>query len=349
MKIVLCGGGTAGHVTPNLAIADLLKNQKLYYIGADGMENILVPPYVKNGTIEKYHTISASKFVRKICLSNLLLPIKLLKSIRQSKKILQEIRPDVVFGKGGYVCLPVIIAAHKLKIPTVIHESDRSVGLANKIAARYATRFLSAFPCKQKTEIAGSIVRKSAIYGNKNKGLQTMGFDGKKPVLLVTGGSLGAKALNDAVCACPKIAEKFDVFVITGKGKKIDCKHAKQAEFVQNVGDVFAAADVCLTRAGSNALTELTIAEVPFVAVPLVASSRGEQSQNAKWFAQNGCGIVADEKTLCENLPKLVSAVYDNRTAFAAKQKSVAKQLYGTEKVAQILLDFCPKGDNINH
>lgn len=340
MKIVLCGGGTAGHVTPNLAIADLLKNQKIYYVGADGMENKLVPPYVENGSIEKFYTISASKFVRKICLSNLLLPIKLLKSIRQSKKILQEIRPNVVFGKGGYVCLPVIIAAHKLKIPTVIHESDRSVGLANKIAAHYATRFLSAFPCKQKTEIVGSIVRKSAICGDRNKGLLTMGFEGKKPVLLVTGGSLGAKALNDAVCACPKIAEKFDVFVITGKGKKIDCKHAKQAEFVQNVGDVFAASDVCLTRAGSNALTELTIAGVPFVAVPLVASSRGEQSQNAKWFAEKGCGIVADEKTLYENLPKLVSCVYDNRAAFAAKQKTVAAELDGTKKVANILRSF---------
>lgn len=340
MKIVLCGGGTAGHITPNLALADELIGEKIYYVGSDGMEQKLVAPYVESGKIEEFCQISASKFARKLSASNLLLPFKLAKSVRQSKQILKRIQPDVVFGKGGYVCLPVIIAARKLKIPTVIHESDRTVGLANKIAAHFSTRFLSAFPCKQKTEVVGGIVRRSAVTGSKKAGLETMGFDGKKPILLVTGGSLGAKALNDAVINSPELAKKFDVFVISGKGKKIDCDFVRQAEFVSNIGDVFAACDVCLTRAGSNALAELTIAGVPFVAVPLTKASRGEQVNNAKWFAERGCGIYADETELPQKLTKLVSAAYDNRAAFAAKQKSVTAELDGTKKVANVLRSF---------
>ena len=337
MKIVFSGGGTAGHVTPNLALIDKLQNEQIYYIGTDGMEKGLTAPYVENGKIKEYREIIASKLQRKLTLSNLALPFRLLKSVRQAKQQLREIQPDVIFSKGGYVGLPVIIAGKQLKIPTIIHESDMSLGLANKICARFSNDFLAAFPCDKRAQVVGLIIRDEILKGDKQKGLATMGFDGSKPVLLVTGGSLGAKALNDAIVSCPQLNERFDIFVITGKNKRIDCDFVKQTEFVTNMCDLLAAADVCLTRAGSNTLAELTLAEVPFVTVPLVKQSRGEQVKNAEWFVQRGCGLMLSEDKLADKLAKAINAAYDNRTAIETKQRA-QKALYGTDKtVAEIL------------
>lgn len=341
MKIVFCGGGTAGHVTPNLALIDELPEAQCYYIGGCDADKLLVAPYKENGKIVAYTQLSASKLQRKLTPKNLTLPFKLIKSIRQAKSILEEISPNIVFSKGGYVGLPVVIAAHRLKIPVIAHESDMSMGLANKITALYATKMLSTFPMKG-TTCVGAIVRKQTFTGNKQKGLQTMGFDGRKPVFLVTGGSLGAKDLNDAVAQNYRLSQKFDVFVITGKGKHINCDFVKQAEFVHNIGDIFAAADVCLTRSGSNSLCELTLARVPFVTAPLTNCSRGEQLQNAKWFEENGCGICINNESLVRDLYAAVSAAYDNRATIIAKQQK-QRNLYGTERVAKILSESCRK------
>lgn len=337
MKILFSGGGTAGHVTPNLALIDKLTNEEIYYIGTNGMEKALTAPYVANGKIKEYREISAHKFQRKVTLSNLALPFRLVKSVREAKKHLKNIRPDVIFSKGGYVGLPVIIAGKQLKIPTVIHESDMSLGLANKISARFADVFLSAFPCDKRADVVGLIIREEILRGDKQRGLKTMGFDGKKPILLVTGGSLGAKALNDAVASCPKLAERFDIFVITGKNKHITCNFVKQAEFVTNMNDVFAASSVCLTRAGANTLAELSLAQVPFVTVPLTKQSRGEQVKNAEWFVNHGCGLQLSEESLPGSLSGAINTAYDNRAAIQAKQKAHSI-IYGTDKtVAEIL------------
>ena len=337
MKIVFSGGGTAGHVTPNLAIASKLTNETLYYVGTDGMEKSLVKPYVDSGIITEYAEITANKLRRKLTLSNLALPFQLIKSVKQAKKHLERIRPDVVFSKGGYVGLPVIIAARKLKIPSIIHESDMSLGLANRISKAYATKLLSSFPCDKKAKVIGVIIRDEILRGDRQKGLETMGFDGKKPVLLVMGGSLGASALNEAVTANPSLAETFDVFVITGKGKKNDCEFVHQAEYVNNVGDLFAASDVCLTRAGSNSLAELTLACVPFVTVPLTKCSQGEQVKNAQWFVSRGCGITVSEENLLKTLPDAVKTAYGNRQTIVRKQRQHA-DLYGTDKAVDEIL-----------
>lgn len=339
MRIVFSGGGTAGHVTPNLALIDKLQNEEIYYIGTDGMEKGLTAPYVEKGKIKEYREISAHKLQRKFTLSNLALPFRLIKSVREAKQQLSEIRPDVIFSKGGYVGLPVIIAGKQLKIPTIIHESDMSLGLANKICARFSSDFLAAFPCDKRAKVVGLIIRDEILHGDKQKGLATMDFDGSKPVLLVTGGSLGAKALNDAVSSCPKLAERFDVFVITGKGKHIDCEFVKQTEFVTNMNDLLAASDVCLTRAGSNTLAELTLAEVPFVTVPLTKQSRGEQVKNAEWFVTRGCGLKLTEDNLAEKLPKAINTAYDNRTAIQTKQRA-QKSLYGTDNTVSEILKY---------
>lgn len=338
MKIVFSGGGTAGHVTPNIALIDKLLDEEIYYIGSDGMEKKLTSEYVKNGKILKYYEISAHKLQRKLTFKNLLLPFQLIKSINQAKNCLKEIRPDAVFSKGGYVGLPVIIAAKSLKIPSIIHESDISLGLANKISARYATEFLASFPCDKRAKVIGMIIRDNILRGDRQKGLAAMGFDGKRPVLLVTGGSLGANALNNAICNNLCLKDKFDVFVISGKGKKINAD-IKQAEFVDNMPDVMAAADVCLTRAGSNSLAELTLSLTPFVTVPLEKCSRGEQIKNADWFCSRGCGVKIGETKLNEKLVDAVNAVYNNRQAIITKQRQ-QKSLYGTDAAAAEILKY---------
>ena len=340
MKIVFSGGGTAGHVTPNLALIDKLQNEQLYYIGSDGMEKNIIEPYLRDGKISEYREITAGKLQRKLTLKNLALPFTLIKSVKQAKRHLQELRPDVVFSKGGYVGLPVIIAAKKLGIPSIIHESDMSLGLANCISKLYATEFLASFPCDKKAKVVGLIIREDVLRGDRQKGLETMRLDGKKPVLLVTGGSLGAAALNSAIKENPRLADNFDIFVITGKGKKIDCEFVKQTEYVTNIGDLFAAADVCLTRAGSTSLAELTLANVPFVTVPLTKCSRGEQVKNAQWFVSRGCGLQISEENIAKKLPTAIKAAYDNRQTIIRKQKQCA-DIYGTDKTVTIIRHFC--------
>lgn len=320
MKIVFCGGGTAGHVTPNLALIDAL-DEEMYYVGSDGMEKKIIAPLVSSGKIKKYCEITAHKLQRRLTLSNFALPFQLMKSVQQSKRHLNEIKPDVVFSKGGYVGLPVILAAKSLKIPSIIHENDLTLGLANKVSARYATDFLSAFPCDKRAKVVGMIIRDEILHGNKQKGLAAMGFDGKKPILLVTGGSLGANALNQAISQNRGLSHAYDIFVITGKGKKIDCNFVTQTEYVNNMADIMAASSVCLTRSGSNSLTELTLAQVPFVTVPLTKNSRGEQIKNANWFCERGCGILVNEDNLADKLENAINAAYNNRYAIIAKQK----------------------------
>lgn len=342
MKIVFSGGGTAGHVTPNLALIDKLPDEEIFYIGTNGMEKDLTKSYVEKGAIKQYCEITANKLQRKLTLKNLALPFQLIKSVKQAKKHLKSIQPDVIFSKGGFVGLPVIIAGRQLNIPTIIHESDMSLGLANKISARFSNQFLSAFPCDKRAKVVGLIIRQEILCGNRQKGLETMGFDGKKPILLVTGGSLGAKALNDAIAKCKSLSERFDIYVITGKKKRIDCNFVKQAEFVTNMNDIFAASSVCLTRAGSNTLAELTLADVPFVTVPLTKCSRGEQVKNAKWFCDRGCGLQISEENLDENLVGAINAAYDNRSAIITKQRA-NKDIYGTDRVVNTILKYKKK------
>lgn len=342
MKIVFCGGGTAGHIIPNIALAEKLHSHQLYYVGTSGMEKNIVAPLVEKGVFCGFYTISAAKLQRKLTLKNLILPIYLAQSVRQAKRHLKEIFPDVVFSKGGYVGLPVVIAAKLLKIPTIIHESDMTMGLANKISALFSTEVLSSYPCNKKAKTTGVIVREEILHGNKQKGLQTMNFDGRKPVLLVMGGSLGAKSLNESVIAHVKQLNcLYDIFLLCGKGKKSNCEFLHEQEFVSNIADVYAASDLCITRGGSNSLAELALAQLPFLCVPLTKCSRGEQVKNAKWFAQKGCGLYATEEQL-QQLPVLIQALQEKKDNIISSQKKMS-YLYGTDTVVNEILKFCPQ------
>lgn len=336
MKIVLCGGGTAGHITPNLALADKL-DAEIFYLGTDGMEKRLVKPYVDSGKIQQFVTISAHKLKRKFALSNLLLPFQLISDVARAKKQLRDINPTLVFSKGGYAALPVVFAASQLKIPIIVHESDQTVGLANKLSARLATEFLSTYPTNLNSKVVGAIVRQKVFEGDRQKGLTTMGFDGKRPILTVIGGSLGAAALNNAILQNKSLTNKLDIYVITGEGKQMHCDFVHQTPFCNNIFDILAATDICLTRAGSTTLCELTLANVPFICVPLRNQSRGEQLKNAKWYEQMGCCIHLDEQILAQSLANVVNRALDNRTAMMIHQRRLAPQLYGTQRVVDII------------
>lgn len=302
--VVFTGGGSGGHVTPNFALIDYLKkicpDINIHYIGSNGIEKTLVTP-------EKaiFHEITARGFSRDKSefLKNFAVPFSLIKSVRQSVNILKNIRPDVVFSKGGYVALPVVIAAKKLGIRAIIHESDMSVGLANKISKIYADICLSSFPLLDKKFICvGSPLNQKIYTANKTKSKNYFNLGNSKKILLITGGSLGAEFLNEFVKTnFENLTKKFNLILICGKGKKLNIKNDKnfyQTEYTVNMPVFYAAADLCLTRGGSNTLCELSVLGIPFVCVPLLRSGRGEQRQNAEFFSTKGHGVILDEKNL---------------------------------------------------
>jgi UDP-N-acetylglucosamine--N-acetylmuramyl-(pentapeptide) pyrophosphoryl-undecaprenol N-acetylglucosamine transferase len=336
MKILFCGGGTAGHVTPNIALIDQMhRHHELYYVGTSGMEKDLIAPLLPTGKVKQFLTISADKLARKFSLKALLLPFKLIKSVSESKKHLRAVRPDVVFSKGGYVGLPVVIAAKLLHIPAVVHESDMTMGLSNKLCSRFASTMLSTFDSEKATPV-GAIVRQSIYSGDRQCGLDLMGFDGKKPILLVTGGSLGAGQLNDLIKGARALAEIFDIFVLTGKGKSIDCDFVHQAEFMSRMEDILAATAVAVTRAGSNSLIELTVKLIPFVTIPLTQHSRGEQVHNAEYFVKKHCGVGLFGDVTAQNLVNAVKAVYENLNYYRGYQEKL--KLDGTKGVIEYIL-----------
>ncbi len=295
-KIVLTGGGTAGHVNPNIAIIPLLrqKGYALSYIGSkDGIEKELIPGIADLS----YYGISSGKLRRYFSFKNFSDPFRILKGYAQSKKILKQIKPDLLFSKGGYVSVPVVFAAHKLKIPIVIHESDYSSGLANRLSIPKAKRVCCSFEATvlevgKKAVLTGSPVRKELALGSREKGLRFLDFSGEKPVLLIMGGSLGALAVNMAV---EKVLEelliKFDVCHIRGKEKINPALEGmegyRQLEFVsKELPDVFAATDLMISRAGANTIFEILTLCIPalLIPLPLEAGPGRLQILNAKHF-----------------------------------------------------------------
>ena len=316
-KIILTGGGTAGHVTPNIALLPALKNAgyDISYIGSyNGIEKTLI----EQQNIP-YYGISSGKLRRYLDIKNLTDPFRVLKGISQAKKLIRELKPDVVFSKGGFVAVPVVMAAGKQGIPVIIHESDMTPGLANKLCLKYARKVCCNFPetvkmiSKGKGVLTGLPIRQELLLGNKSAGLSMCGFDGSKPVLMVIGGSLGAVHVNDAVRAVlPKLLERFNVIHVCGKGK-LDASYDntpgyRQFEYVDaELKDLFAAADVVISRAGANVICELLAMHKPNLLIPLPAdASRGDQLLNAESFRKQGYSMVLEEKDI------IGDALYDS-------------------------------------
>lgn len=345
--IVLTGGGTAGHVTPHLAILPYLKKDfdKIYYIGSKfGIEK---------GIIEKadipYYDVPCVKLNRRFTLKNVKIPFVLISGVKKAGKILDKIKPDVIFSKGGYVALPVVLAGAKRKIPIITHESDYTIGLANKISAKYSAKNLTSFPHTattiKKGVYVGSPIRQKIYNKSTQNNYSRFNFSGKKPVLLVTGGSQGAMAINvNLRLALPKLIDKFDIIHICGKGnldEKIEYKGYFQTEYLSDIEHAFSITSVCVSRAGSNTLFELLSLNIPTLLIPLPKGvSRGDQILNAEYFEKLGITTVLNQESLSpDSLSAQIYATYNNR-AILMKNFENAPIKDASRKISNIIASY---------
>ena len=327
-QIILTGGGTAGHVTPNIALLPSLAaaGYQVTYIGSyTGIEKQLIEDLGIT-----YYGISSGKLRRYKSWKNLTDPFRVIAGYFQSRKLIRKIKPDIVFSKGGFVSVPVVLAASHKHIPVIIHESDMTPGLANKIAMRGATKICCNFPetlkylPKDKAVLTGSPIRHELLLGNKPAGLKLCGFNTSKPIILVVGGSTGAVKVNNAVRAIlPELLKKYQVVHLCGKGKTDASLNGIdgyiQFEYISDqMRDLFAISDIVISRAGANAICELLALRKPNILIPLPASqSRGDQLLNAASFEKSGYSYVLQEEELTSNtLLKAVQYVYDEREEY---------------------------------
>jgi len=350
-KIVLTGGGGAGHVTPNIALVPKLRElgYDILYIGSKkGIEKELI----QKEDIE-FQSISSGKLRRYFDLKNFTDPFRVIKGLFDARRILKKYKPDVVFSKGGFVTVPVVIAAHMLKIPVVIHESDISPGLANKISSKYAKKICCNFPetlahiPKDKAVLTGSAIRAELLSGSVEKAREFTGLDDKKPVILVIGGSLGAVSVNTAVRnSINKLLEKFYVVHICGKGNvdaNIKLSGYVQYEYISSqLKDVFALADIVISRAGANAISELLALKKPNILVPLSAkASRGDQILNAASFKKQGFSyVIEDEDLNKDSLSAAIDEVYANKYSYV-KSMQTAGVSDGVSACIKVIEEAC--------
>lgn len=322
-KILFTGGGSAGHVVPNVSlIEELLQTGEtdLCYIGSSAIEKQLILPLKI-----PYYEISPPKFVRSLSLKNLSVPFALRTAVNAAEEGLRAFRPNVVFSKGGYVALPVVFAARRLGIPCLTHESDLSAGLANRLMAKKCERILTSFPETAEKfkngKYVGSPLRKALFRANRESALQKYGFLGKKQVLLVFGGGSGSLFLNNLLRKhLSTLCRRYDVLHLCGKGNLVESRIEgyTQLEYEPNMGDAYAAADLVVGRAGSNTAFEILALKKRSILIPLEGQTRGDQKQNAEYFQNRGLVRVLRER----DGNYLVEAVED---AFA--DQTLAKNL----------------------
>ena len=327
-KIIMTGGGSAGHVTPNIALMPKLKELgfEIKYIGSkNGIEKEIIE---KEGI--PYYKISSGKVRRYFDLKNFTDPFKVIKGIGDALRILGKEKPDVVFSKGGFVTVPVIIAASMKKIPVVSHESDFTPGLANKIAMPFCDKLCVTFPESLKHIkgnngiLTGTPIREELLKGNKEKGKAFCKFPKNKPVLLIIGGSLGSKVINDSIREnLDNLLIGFNIIHLCGKNNLDKTLNGKegylQFEYISNeLPDLMAYTDFVVSRAGANAIFELLALKKPHILIPLSAkASRGDQVLNAKSFKNSGYSIVIEEEELNkEILERKLKELYRNKNLY---------------------------------
>lgn len=351
MRILLTGGGTAGHVMPHIALLSELRPhcERIVYIGSqDGIERSIIEPRLP------YYAITTTKLVRGKILKNLFIPFKLIKGVREAKKIIRLERPNVVFSKGGFVALPVVIAARKLKVPVVAHESDLKMGLANKLSRRSASVILTSFEDTAQREkkgvFTGSPMR-DELFVDKAAARAGLKIDTTKPVLVVVGGSLGSRFLNEKIRSELKpLTKKFYVLHVVGSGnldpRLEGTKDYRQFEFTKDIGKIYAAADVVVSRAGSNTIFELAALKKPMLLVPLPkGASRGDQVDNAKYFNKNGyANFISEQQLEGEDILPYIEQTYNERESLVkALNKGGFKR--GNSQIIEIILNTAKKDD----
>lgn len=349
--IVLTGGGTAGHVTPNIAMIPALQEKgfQISYIGSyDGIEKKLIEEMEI-----PYYGISSGKLRRYFDPKNFTDPFKVLKGYQEARKLLKKLKPDVVFSKGGFVTVPVVIAAKHRKIPAIIHESDMTPGLANKLCIPSAVKVCCNFPetvdklPSDKAVLTGTPIRQELLNGNKLAALKFTGLKPDKPVLMVIGGSLGSVAVNTAVRQIlPELLKDFQVVHLCGK-EKLDKSLTSLDGYVQyeyikkELADLFALSDIVISRAGANAICEISALKKPNLLIPLSANaSRGDQILNARSFEKLGYSKVLEEEELNnEILLKTIRDLYANKDSYI-KAMSESSQMDSIGKIVQMICEY---------
>lgn len=350
-KIILTGGGSAGHVTPNVALLPELKEHgfEIEYIGS---ENGIEKNIIEKLNI-KYYSISCGKLRRYFDLKNFSDPFKIIKGIFQASAIIKREKPSIVFSKGGFVSVPVVIGAYLNKVPVIAHESDITPGLANKMSSPYCTKICVTFPealekiNKNKSVLTGTPIREELLKGNRNIGLGICNFNGNKPVLLVIGGSLGSKVINDLIRQnLSELVSKYDIIHICGKGnldnKSEKISSYKQFEYVsEELPHLMAAADIVISRAGANTIFELLALKKPNLLIPLsMSASRGDQILNAKSFKKSGYSSVLPEEELSkETFLKELDKLYQNRIHFIENMKKSGVR-NGAEQIVKLIEEY---------
>lgn len=348
MNFVFTGGGTAGHVTPNIALIPLMQQRgyTVHYIGRhEGIEKDLIQDLP--GVI--YHGISAGKLRRYNNIKNLTDPFRVVKGYFQAMKLIKEIKPAGLFSKGGFVSVPVVMAAKAHKVPIVIHESDMTPGLATKLCLPYAKKACTTFKktaesLGKKGVCTGTPLRDSLFRGSKDIARKKFNLDGK-PVILIMGGSLGAKAINDNLrLVLGRLLPIFNIVHICGKGKKDDTIKLKgyiQLEYVnEELPDIMALSDIVVSRAGSNSINEFLALHKPMLLIPLPAlHSRGDQLDNADEFEQLGYAMkLLEEDITPDRLVNNIKDLYDNRKKFIETMKNSGAHK-GRDKVLKVILE----------
>ena len=338
-KIVMTGGGTAGHVTPNIALIPSLREAgyEISYIGSyEGIEKRLI----EEQNIPSYG-ISSGKLRRYFDPKNFTDPFKVVKGLAQAVSLLKKIKPDIVFSKGGFVSVPVVLAAKICHIPAIIHESDITPGLANKIAIPGATKVCCNFPetlkylPKEKAVFTGSPIRQELLSGNADAALTFCKLPAKsKPVLLIIGGSTGSKVINTIVRASlPTLLKNYLVIHLCGKNN-LDASLEGMAGYVQleyagkELADLFALSDIVISRAGANAIFELLALRKPNILIPLsAAASRGDQILNANSFKNSGYSYVLEEEKLSmETLQNAIAEVDGKKNTYISAMEQSQSQ-----------------------
>lgn len=344
-RILLTGGGTAGHVTPNIALLPRLQElgYEISYMGSyDGIEKKLIEELQI-----PYYGISSGKLRRYFDPKNFTDPFKVIKGYGEACRIMKKLSPNVLFSKGGFVSVPVVLAAKRYHVPTIIHESDMTPGLANKLCIPSAKKVCCNFPetiqylPRDKAVLTGSPIRQELLRGERLHALRFTGLSANKPVILVMGGSMGAAAVNEAVRRIlPTLLKEFQVVHLCGAGK-LDPSLGHLAGYVQyeyiknELKDLFALADIVISRAGANAICELLALKKPSLLIPLsAAASRGDQILNARSFEKQGFSIVLEEEEITnEALLQAVHTLYQNRTSFSSAMEASSQ----TDSIATII------------
>ena len=353
-KIVLTGGGSAGHVTPHLALLPhlLKEGYEVHYIGTqDGIEHGMVG----NLPGVTYHVVKSGKLRRYFDWKNFTDPFRVIAGAFQSAHLMRRLKPDVCFSKGGFVSVPVVVGAWLHHVPVLCHESDLTPGLANKICARFAKKVATTFPeCAQalapKGVFTGTPLRPELFSGSREKGLAMAHFTADKPVLLMMGGSLGAQSVNAALrAALPKLLPHMQVLHLCGKGNLdeslIGTEGYVQYEYIkQELADLFALSDIVISRAGANAICELNALKKPNLLIPLSANaSRGDQILNARSFERQGFSMVLEEEEITEStLLNAIRELYQNRESYVHAM-SESSHMNSIEKITGLIEDCVNK------